>query len=176
MIQKFQNDEFPKGLLVLAPFFLSVTSLYIGFSLGLISAVLVLFFIPCLYILRKFIPAQQKPAFILVPGISWLLIVRMFLDVEAYSIMGKVGLFLPLLLMNSWVLTVSESVFSTSGFKSAVFSACSIGVAILLFFVIFGFTRGLLSGFSILSSPAGCFFLSGFLFAAINLFNQKKSL
>ncbi len=173
MIQKFQNDNIPKGLLAFAPFFLSITSLFIGFSTALIVFVLILFLVPMNYFLRKLIPPQQRLAFILVISVSWMLIIRMFLEAEVYSLSEKIGLFLPLLLMNSMILSINESVYSMPDLKTVVRDLFNVGIVIILFFIIFGFLRELLNDFSIFTSPAGYFFLLGFLFATINCFNRK---
>ncbi|GEM_PF-1485100 len=173
MIQKFQNDDILKGLLAFSPFFLSITSLFIGFSTALIVLVLILFFVPMNYFLRKLIPPQQRLAFILVFGVSSMLIIRMFLEAEVYSLAEKIGLFLPLLLVNSMVLSISESVYSLPDLKSVMGKVFSVGIAILLFFVIFGFLQELLNEVSFFTSPAGYFLLSGLLFAMINCFNRK---
>jgi H+/Na+-translocating ferredoxin:NAD+ oxidoreductase subunit E len=173
MIQKFQDDNIPKGLLAFAPFFLGITSLFIGFSTGLIALVLILSLAPMNYFLRKLVPPQQRLFFILIISVSWILIAMMFLDAGIYSVAEKTGLFLPLLLMNSLVLSVNESMFSMPDLKSVMSSIFRVGIAILLFLMLFGLLRELLNNFSILASPAGCFFLSGFLFAIINYSNRK---
>jgi len=174
MIQEFQNDNIPKGLLAFAPFFLSITSLSIGFNMALIVFVLILFLAPMNYFLRKLIPPQQRLVFVLIISISWMLIVRMFLEAEVYSIAEKIGLFLPLLLINSMVLSLTESVYSMFDLKTVMRNLFIVGIAILLFFMIFGFLRELLNNCSIFTSPTGYFLLSGFLFATINCFNRKN--
>jgi len=174
MIQKLLDNEVQTGMLALAPFYLVASSLYVGFSIGLITAILILFLALIIYALRNLIPPQQRLVVILVISVSVILIARMLLNAEAYSIADKIGLFLPLLLMNSLVLSVNETMFSIQDFKSIFSHIFSIGVAILFFFVIFGFLRELFENISIFTSPAGCFFLSGFLFATINLFKNYK--
>lgn len=174
MIQKLLDYEVQIGLLALSPFFLVASSLFVGFSIGLITVILILFLAPIIYSLRNLIPSQQRLAIILVISVSVVLIARMLLNAEAYSIADKIGLFLPLVVMNSLVLTVNETMFSIQDFKSVFSHIFGIGVAILFFFVIFGFLRELFNSFSIITSPAGCFFLSGFLFATINFFKTMK--
>jgi len=174
MIQKLLENEIQPGLLALSPFFLIASSLFVGFSTGLITVILILFLAPIIYLLRNLIPLQQRLAVILVISVSVVLIARMLLHAEAYSIADKIGLFFPLLVMNSLVLSVNETMFSKQDFISVISHILSIGIAILFFFVIFGFFRELFDAFSILTSPAGCFFLSGFLFAAINYFKSIK--
>ena len=174
MFQKNQNNELQKSLLALAPFYLLSFSLYVGFGIGLIIALLLVFLVPVIYLFRNLVPPSQQLSFVIILSASAILIVSMFLDVEVYSFTDKIGLFLPLLLINSLVLSVNESTFTMSDFKSAMSNVFYIAIAVLFFFVIFGLSRELLSDFSILSYPSGCFLLVGFLFAGINFFNIKK--
>jgi len=174
MIQKLLDNEIQTGMLALAPFYLVTSTLYIGFSVGLITAILFLFLALIIYALRNLIPQQQRLVIILVISVTVVLIARMLIYAEAYSIADKIGLFLPLLLMNSLVLSVNETMFSIQDFKSIISHVFSVGIAILFFFIIFGFSRELFENISMFSSPAGCFFLSGFLFATINFFKNCK--
>jgi H+/Na+-translocating ferredoxin:NAD+ oxidoreductase subunit E len=174
MIQKFQYIEILKGLLAFTPFLLYVTSLSDGVSLGMLVFTFILFLSPSLYIFRKLIPTKQRFALILIISVSYLLLVRMILNAEVYSLLDKVGLFLPLILINSFILSVNESVLTMTDFKTVMNQVLSIGIVILLFFVIIGFLLESLVEFYIFSSPAGCFFLLGFLFSVINYFSIKK--
>jgi len=47
-------------------------------------------------------------------------------------------------------------------------------IAVLIFFIIFGFLKGLFDMFSIIDSPAGSFILLGLLFATINLLKSNQ--
>jgi H+/Na+-translocating ferredoxin:NAD+ oxidoreductase subunit E len=174
MIQKFQNIENLKGLLVFTPFLLNVTSLSVGFSLGMIVITLISFLVPSLYFLRKLISTQQRFAFVLIISVSYILLARMIINAELYSLLDKIGLFLPLILMNGLILSVNESVLTMTDFKTVVNQVFNIGIIVLLFFLIIGLIRELLIEFQIFSLPAGCFFLLAFLFSAINYFNIKK--
>lgn len=175
MIQKFQDADILKGLLVFSPFFLSVTSLLIGLKLGLIVFSFILLLSPIIFFSRKlFVYPQQHTVIVLIISASWILLMRMLLNVEDYSLLEKISLFLPLLLINSLVLSVSESILTMSDFKSVLKRLFKTGTAILIFFIALGFLQESLSRISLFNSPAGFFFLSGFIFAAINFFNRKK--
>ena len=174
MIQRLFNTETQAGLLALAPLFLVTSSLYVGFSTGLIIVVLISALASIIYFLRNLIPSQQRLAVILVISVSVMLMARMLLHAEAFSIADKIGVFLPLVLMNSLVLSINEHMFSMQDFKSVINYILSVGIVILSFFIVFGFLRELVDNFSIFTSPAGCFFLSGLLFAGINFFKDNK--
>ena len=173
MIQRLFNTETQSGLLALAPLFLVASSLYVGFSTGLIIVVLIFVLASIIYFLRNLIPSQQRLAVILVISVSVMLIARMLLHAEAYSIADKIGLFLPLVLMNSLVLSINEQMFSMQDFQSAMSYTFRIGLVLLFFFTVFGFLRELFDIFSIFTKPAGCFLLSGFIFATINFFKSN---
>lgn len=174
MIQNNRYDDLPKGLLAFAPFFMVVASLFIGFSAGLIAVVLIFLLTSILFFIGKLIVPEQRLAVALIVSVSAVLVARMLLDAGAYSLAEKLGIFLPLLLMNSLVLSLNESIFTMPDFKSAMSRSFYIGIAIFLFFVIVGFLRELLNDFSILTSAAGYFFLFGFLYAAFNFINRKR--
>jgi len=174
MIQNNRYDDLPKGLLAFAPFFLVAASLIIGIGAGFIVVILIFLLTPILYLLRKLILSEQRLAVVMIVSVSAVLLTRLLIDAEAYSLGDKLGLFFPLLLMNSLVLSLNESIFTMPDFKSAMSKSFNIGIAILLFFVIVGFLREMLNDFSILTSPAGYFFLFGFLYAAFNFLNKKR--
>lgn len=174
MIQKLFKHETQTGLLALAPFFLVVTSFNIGLDIGLIIAVQILILSSLFYFLRKLIPTQQRLAVIVIISVSLMLIVRLLLDAEFYSVANKIGLFLPLLIVNSLVLMLAEGAFSKQDYKSVICHVSGIVIAIPVFFILFGLLKELLEGFSIVASSAGCFFLVGIMFATINIFNNDN--
>jgi len=174
MIHNLSENEIQHGLLAFLPFLLVTSSLYLGFSIGLITVILLLLLASLFYLLRSLIPVQQRLAVVLVISVSVMLIARMLIHAEAFSIADKIGLFLPLLVMNSLVLSVNETIFTKQDFKSAISHVFRIGTAILLLFVIYGSLRELVSTFSFFTSSAGCFFLSGFLFTVINISKTCK--
>jgi len=98
----------------------------------------------------------------------------MLLNSEFYFVADKIGLFLPLLVINSLVLSLGEEVFSKQDYKSTLIYVLSIAVALLILFIILGSLKGLLEMFSIINSPAGIFILLGLLFATINFLKTSK--
>ncbi len=66
MIQRNKYDGISEGLLALTAFLSGIISLFIGFSMGLIAVVLILFLAPTLCFFRKLIPPEQRVAFILI--------------------------------------------------------------------------------------------------------------
>lgn len=172
--QRLQDGNILKGLLGFAPFFLSVTSLSGGLSMGSIAFMLILATFFIIYFSRKLvILPQQRLVFILIISVTSVLIMKMLLDAEAYSLADSIGLFLPLLLMNSLILFTNESILSMTDLRSVLNRIFKVALAALLFFIMLGLLRELLNDVSIFTSSAGFFFLSGFIFAAINFFNRK---
>jgi H+/Na+-translocating ferredoxin:NAD+ oxidoreductase subunit E len=173
MVQEFINNDLPKGLLALAPFYITTASLDTGFVTGLIIAFFILLYASIIFLLKNLIAPHQRLAFILIVSISVILIFRLIFQAEAYSFTEKLGLFLPLLVINSLVISIEETIFSISDFKSVLVKVVSVSLIILLFFMILGFTQEIMADLTILSYPAGCFLLIGFLFAAINIFQKQ---
>jgi len=174
--QKFHNVDVLKGLLVFAPFYLSLTSFLIGLKTGLVVFSCIFLISPLLFLLRKIvIHPQQYIIFVLLISTSSVLILRMLLHAEAYTFVDNINLFLPLLLINSFVLIEFETIITSSGFQSIFKRLIEFGIAILLFFIVFGALQEVLNRISIFNSPIGFFFLSGFLIAMVNLFNSKEN-
>lgn len=174
MIQTLFKHETHTGLLALAPFFLVVGSFTPGLDIGLIVAIQILILSSVFHFLRKLIPPEQRLAVIVIISTSLMIIVRLLLNAEFYSVSNTIGLFLPLLIVNSLVLTLAEEVFSKQDYKSVICHVSGIVIAIPVFFIIFGLLKQLLEGFSIITSPAGCFFLVGIMFATVNFFNSDN--
>tara|TARA_R110002072_G_scaffold32211_8_gene98643 strand:- start:17678 stop:18220 length:543 start_codon:yes stop_codon:yes gene_type:complete len=174
VIQKLFNTQMQTGLLAMAPFFLIIPSYKAGVSIGLIAFCLM--FVPAsvIYLLRDFIPSQQSVVVVLLFSVSLILIGRMLLQAGAYSTFDSIGLFFPLLLINSLALSLGENVFSGQSYKSVAIYVFGIGISLLIFFVFFGFLKGLIDMFSIIKSPAGNFILLGLLFATMNSFKSNK--
>ena len=175
MIKRLFNNKNQLGLLALSPLFLVVSSLNNGVRLGLILLILILILSSTLYFISNFIPSQQRLVSVLVIGVTVILIARMFLNSEFYFVADKIGLFLPLLVINSLVLSLGEEVFSKQDYKSTLIYVLGIGVALLIFFIILGFLKGFLDMFSIIESPAGSFILLGLLFGTINFLKTSKA-
>lgn len=174
MIQRLFDDEHHKVLLAFAPFILVVSSLLSGFRVGLLVASLLLLQTILILFIRKLIPLQLRLPAIFIVSISLILTVKMLLNAEAYSIAEELSIFLPLILINSLALSVTEAAFSINDVKPVLVHSFSIGILVLLFFLTIGFLIKLLDEISISTSPAICLLLSGFLFAMVNFLKSKS--
>jgi len=174
MIQTLFNNKNQVGLIALSPLLLLVTSVNDGLSTGLIALILILILTSILYFISSFIPSQHRLVSVLIISITVVLVARMILNSEMYFVADKIGLFLPLLVINSLMLSLGEGVFSKQDFKSSVAHIFGIGVMILISFILIGFLKELLDMFSIIESPAGVLMLLGLLFATFNLLNSNK--
>ncbi len=174
MIQRLFNNKNQTGLLALAPLFLVVSSLNDAISIGLISLFLIVILTSTLYFISSFIPSHQKLVSVLIVSVTVTLVARMLLNSEIYFVADKIGLFLPLLVINSLVISLGEEVFSKPDYKSTMIYVSGVVIAVLIFFIIFGFLKGLFDMFSIIDSPAGSFILLGLLFATINLLKSNQ--
>ncbi len=175
MIQKIFNNKNQLGLLALTPLFLLVSSFNDGISIGLISLVLILILTSILYFISNFIPSHHRLVSVLIVSVAVTLVARMLLNSEVYFVADKIGLFLPLLVINSLVISLGEEVFSKQNYKSTMIYVAGIAVALLIFFITLGFLKGLFDKFSIIDSPAGCFILLGLLFATFNFFKNNQA-
>jgi len=174
MIQKLFNNKNQTGLLALAPFFLVVCSFNNGVIIGLISLFIIIILTTILYFISNYIPSYQSLISVIIVSATVTLVVRMILNSELYFIAETIGLFLPLLVINSLVIPLGEEVFSKQDYKSTMVYIFEVAIAVFIFFILFGFLRGLLDVFAIIKSPAGNFILLGLLFATINFFRSNE--
>ena len=200
IMTKFINNETWVGLLAFSPLLLITTSSTVGFAIGLLSLVLLFVLTLIIYPLRTLLSLPQRLVFILMVSVTLVLVVRLLLEAGAYSFTEKIGLFLPLIIMNSLVISENEALFSVQKTSAAIIRMMILGLIILLFFVAFGFMREVLMhysiltelnqfsmysfaginlidsdpGFSIFTSSAGCFFILGFLYALLNFVNGYR--
>ncbi len=175
MIKRLINNKNQLGLLALSPLFLVVNSFNDGISTGLILLALILVLASILYLISNFIPSHQRLVSVLIISAAVILIARMLLNSEIYFVADKIGLFLPLLVINSLVLSIGEEVFSIEDYKATIIYVSGIALALLIYFIIFGCLKDLLDMFSIIETPAGNFILLGLLFATINLLKNNKA-
>jgi len=175
MIKRLFNNKNQLGLLALSPLFLVVSSFNDGISIGLIPLVLILILSSILYFISNFIPSHQRLVSVLIISTAVILIARMLLNSEIYLVADKIGLFLPLLVINSLVLSLGEEVFSRQDYKSTLIYVSGIAISLLIFFITFGFLKELFDMFSIIESPAGSFMLLGLLFATINFLKSNNA-
>lgn len=199
-LDKIDNADIQLGLLAFFPLLPVTTSFSAGSGVGLVVLLLMIVLALFIYPLRNFIPISQRLPVTLLISVSVVLMVRMLLESEVFALTEKLGLFFPLLIINSLVLSVGESLFSSHGIKSVSRYIFIFGLSILVFFAVFGAARELLinytvlteldiftdvsfsgfrfihssPGFSIFTSSAGCFFLVGFMFAMINFLNDSN--
>jgi electron transport complex protein RnfE len=174
MIQKLFNNKNQTGLLALAPFFLVACSFNNGVIIGLTSLFMIIILTTILYLISNCIPSSHSLVSVIIVSATVVLVARMILNSEMYFVAETIGLFLPLLVINSLVISLGEEVFSKQDHKSTVLYIFSVAIAVFIFFILFGFLKGLLDVFAIIKSPAGNFILAGLLFATINFFKSNE--
>jgi H+/Na+-translocating ferredoxin:NAD+ oxidoreductase subunit E len=175
MIQRLFNNKNQLGLLALSPLFLVVSSFNDGISTGLIAFFLILIITSILYFISNSIPSHQRLVSVLIISATVILVARMLLNSEIYFVANEIGLFLPLLVINSLLISLGEEVLSEQDYKSTMIYVSGIALSLLIFFITFGFLKGLLDMFSIIESPAASLMLLGLLFAAINVLKSNKA-
>lgn len=173
--QKLFSTKIQFGLLAFAPLFLIVPTYHFAATIGFIVSIQLLVLASVFYFLRNLIPLKQKIPIILVAAISMSLISRMVFDAEAYFIASTIGLFFPLLVMNSSILSLIDDVFSRQCYKEVICHVSVFASVLILFFLLYGVLRSSLDDFSITNSPAACFLIMGFMFAVLNIIKSKFS-
>ncbi len=162
------NADDQQGLLALAPFLLLATSFSIALTLSLLLAAFLCLQVLLLFVCRLFIPARQRLAISLILGVTLALIADLHLAAHAPVVLELVPVLLPLMVINSLVLSHSEAVFASVNHQQLWRGLMRTALVIVGFFALFGGIQTILPDLPIMALPAGCFLLVGILFALIN--------
>lgn len=169
MFRQLQDKNTQGELLALSPFLLLGTSftagLYAGVFIFCLSLLFTLLIIGC----RNFIPVEHRLAVILIVAAALAGISEMILYARVYAIADHFSPFLPLLVINTLILSYAESVFSEAKNHLIIKGLIIISLVSFVILVVFGLVRELLSDFDFLTTPAACFFLLGGVLAIINV-------
>ena len=181
-------------LLGLCPLLAVTTTVVNGVALGLASAAVIVVASTTMAALRRALkPAARLPIALLILA-ALVTIVDLFTEAVFYDLHGTLGIFVPLIVVNSGLLAHTQNVASSRGVAFTFLSALATGLGFLLAFIVLGAFRELvghgtlLSGIELLAgdgysgltldlpwrgmlvaiSPPGAFFGMGLLLALRN--------
>jgi Na+-translocating ferredoxin:NAD+ oxidoreductase subunit E len=188
-------------LLGLCPLLAVTTTVVNGLALGLASAAVVIVASTTMAALRRALkPAARLPLALLILA-ALVTVVDLFAAAVFYDLHGALGIFVPLIVVNSGLLAHAENVASKSSVPFTFVSALATGLGFLLAFIALGAVRelvgqgSLLTGVELLAGdgyrgltlelpyggmlvavlPPGAFFGLGLLLALRNLLTTKKA-
>lgn len=187
-------------LLGLCPLLAVTTTVVNGLALGVASAAVVVIASTTMAALRPvLLPAARLPLALLILA-ALVTVVDLFMEAVFYDLHGMLGIFVPLIVVNSGLLAHAENVASRRGVAFTFVSALATGLGFLLAFIALGALREivghgtLLSGLELLAGddyrgltlelpvggmlvailPPGAFFGMGLLLALRNRLTATK--
>lgn len=177
-------------LLGLCPALAVTTSAENGLGMGLATTFVLVCSNIVVSCLRKVIPPKVRiPSFIVVIA-SFVTIVQLCMEAYFYDLHKALGIFIPLIVVNCLILGRAEAFASKNRLLPAMVDGVGMGVGFTLALFVLGAVRelfgsGTLLGFTVFGAgyqplllmilPPGAFIAMGFLLAAMNLFDARRS-
>ncbi len=184
-----ENPTF-RLLLGMCPTLAVTTSAVNGFGMGAATLAVLVCSNLVVSLLRKVIPKRVRiPAFIVVIA-SFVTVVDLMMNAFAHDLHKSLGLFIPLIVVNCIILGRAEAFASKYGIFYSVIDGLGMGVGFTLSLTLLGSVReflgnGSLLGVALLGKgylpmllmilPPGAFIMLGFLIAAMNRLERKRS-
>ncbi len=144
-------DELPpfKLVLGLCPVLGVTTTMEYGIGMGLATTFVLLGSNILVSLLRKIIPAKVRLACFIIIIASFVTIVEMLMQAYAYILFLKLGLFIPLIVVNCIVLGRAEAFASKNGLLPSIADGLGIGLGFTLSLGALGAFREILGSGSI---------------------------
>jgi electron transport complex protein RnfE len=156
----WRNNMALAQLLGLCPLLAVTTTVVNGLSLGLASAAVIVVSSSLLAAFKRVLtPAARLPVAVLILA-ALVTIIDMLTEAVFYDLHGQLGIFVPLIVVNSGLLAHAENVASRQSVAFTFLSALSTGLGFLLAFIALGALREivghgtLLAGIELLAGDA----------------------
>lgn len=176
-------------VLAMCPTLAVTTSLINGFSMGILTTLVLIIANFVISLMRNIIPDRIRiPSFIVVVA-TFVSMLQFLMKGYLPSLYDSLGIFIPLIVVNCLILGRAEAFASKNKPAISIFDGLGQGLGFTLSLVIVGFIRELLGAGTILGSnvlpasipPAtimvlapGAFLTLGILMAIINWYNEKN--
>lgn len=135
----------------LCPLLAVTTTVVNGVALGVASAAVVVIASTTMAVLRRALkPAARLPIALLILA-TLVTVVDLFTEALFYDLHGKLGIFIPLIVVNSGLLAHAENVASRRSVAFTLVSALTTGLGFLLAFVALGAFREIVGHGTLLS-------------------------
>lgn len=189
----FKEGRIPVELFCIAPLLALSASLTVSLVSGVLFLMLLVITGVSVSVIRKLIPYQIRIPVLTLIIATWTTIFEILLKVYFHGLYGEMGIYMPLLALNSLVFACAEGTFLTSNLTDTTRYALRTGIVILLLFTGLGTLRELLghgglvmdielikagsgikleildpdsnNGLSLVSTPAGAFICCGLILA-----------
>ena len=135
----------------LCPLLAVTTTVVNGFALGLASAVVIVIASTAMALLKHALkPAARLPIALLILA-ALVTVIDLFSEAVFYDLHGKLGIFIPLIVVNSGLLAHAENVASRRSVGFTFLSALATGLGFLLAFLALGALREIVGHGTLLS-------------------------
>lgn len=148
--QTINIRKFPLELLLIAPLLALTTSVFISLAAGLIFSVALLLTAGSVSAVRNFVGWQMRLPMLMLIVATWISLLEMLLTAWFFDLRQQLGIYLPLLAINSLVFAVSEEYYLRLPLRLALFHALRIGGMVLMLFLATGIVREILTFGSVL--------------------------
>lgn len=126
---------FPAELFLMAPLLALSTSVVLGFSAGLIFSVVLVLVAGSVSAARSFIARPVRIPLLLLIMATWISLFDMLLSAWFYDLRQQLGIYLPLLAINSLVFATAEEHYLTQPLRKSVPHALRIGGMVMVLFL-----------------------------------------
>ena len=182
-------DEIPPFRLVLGlcPVLAVTKTVENGWGMGVATTFVLLCSNILVSLLRKVIPSKVRIACFIIIIATFVTVVELVMQAYAYALFLKLGIFIPLIVVNCLILGRAEAFASKNTIVPAVVDAVGMGLGFTYALTLLGAIREILGSGSIFGAqiipeagnilifvmPPGAFLALGFLIAAVNLLTKK---
>ena len=147
----WRNNMALAQLLGLCPLLAVTTTVVNGLALGTASAVVLIISSTAMAALKRVLtPAARLPVALLILA-ALVTVVDLLTEAVFYDLHGLLGIFVPLIVVNSGLLAHAENVASRRSVAFTFFSALSTGLGFLLAFIVLGAFREVVGRGTVLS-------------------------
>ncbi len=151
MLQDRTINIMPIFIIAMGPLYLSINSLFLGLATAFFMLLFVCINTVLLYPLRHLFPSQLRMLVLLILNSSLVVLLHIMLQAYAYPLQQQLGLYLPMICINCFVLTYAESLFKVHSLTTFLKELATVLLLIMLSLIIFGACREMLASYSLLT-------------------------
>ncbi len=151
MLQDRTINIMPIFIIAMGPLYLSINSLFLGLVTAFFMLLLVVTNIVLLYPLRHLFPSHLRLLVLLIVNSSLVVLLHTMLQAYAYPLQQQLGLYLPMICINCFVLTYAESLFKIDSLRPFLKELVAVVFMVMLSLVIFGACREILASYMLMA-------------------------
>ena len=162
----------PILLIAPGPLYLAIDSLLTGLLTALLLSCCLAANLLVIFPIRYLFAAESRLLLLLLFNSTVVIVLELLLQSYAFSLQQKLGIFLPLLCINSLVLSYAEQLFKTTNWREIATHTLTLSLLLLFFLAFFGGCREILETYSLLADVSQ---FSDLQFSGIQLLERENS-